>query len=127
MFNDTKKAWILGHEISDWRFGKAKEQIRILAKESRSEGYTVVGSTEICEPIVTMDSLQKIEPMMGAVRRRQIDAVFVMSIRHICEDLDRAFRFVDELNRHGVVVYDNEGATYSHDWVCKQIGKRFKG
>lgn len=88
MFNDTKKSWILGREIADWRFGKAKEQIRILTKESRSEGYTVVGSTEICEPITTMDSLQKIEPMMDVVRRRQIDAVFVMSIRHICENLD---------------------------------------
>lgn len=64
--------------------------------------------------------------MIIAAHEKRIDALFIFSIRHISENLDVAFRFIDKMNSYNVVVYDIEGNTYSYDWFCKQIGKRFK-
>ena len=73
-----------------------------------------------------LDSMRRTQDLITAAKEKKIDALFVFSIRHISENLETAFRFIDKMNSYGVVVYDINGCTYSHDWECKQIGKRFK-
>ena len=126
MYNNTKKSWILAREIPYWHFGTIIEQNRILASKSRKEGFSVIGYSDISEPINRLDSMRRIQTMMIAAHEKRIDALFIFSIRHISENLEVAFRFIDRMNSLGVVVYDLDGYTYSHDWVCKQIGKRFR-
>jgi len=125
VYNNTRKSWILSRDIPYWRFGKIEEQNRILAAKSKKEGFTVVGYSNISEPINRLDSMRRIQELITAAKEKKIDALFVFSIRHISENLEITFRFIDRMNSFGVVVYDIDGYTYSHDWVCKQIGKRF--
>jgi len=125
VFNNTKKAWILGRNVRYWRYGKPSEQIAILKEETLSEGYSVAGISKIYDAIDKFDSKIYVKALFKAVMKKKIDAVFVMSIRHISENLEVAFRFVDFMNNFGVVVYDVEGVTYSYDWVCKERGLSF--
>lgn len=127
MYNNTKKSWVLSREIPNYQFGTIDEQNRILASKSKNEGFTVIGYSNISEPIDRLDSMRRIQNLITAAKEKKIDALFVFSIRHISENLETVFRFVDRMNGFGVVVYDIDGYTYSHDWVCKQIGKRFIG
>ena len=126
MYNNTRKSWILSRDIPYWRFGKTEEQNRILAAKSKKEGFTVVGYSNLSEPINRLDSMRRIQELITAAKEKKIDALFVFSIRHISENLEVAFRLIDRMNSYGVVVYDIDGNTYSFDWVCKQKGKRFK-
>ena len=125
MYNNTRKSWILSRDIPYWCFGKTEEQNRILSAKSKKEGFSVIGYSNISEPINRLDSMRRIQDLIAAAKEKKIDALFVFSIRHISENLEVAFRFIDRMNSLGVVVYDIDGYTYSYDWVCKQIGKRF--
>ena len=126
MYNNTNKSWILARDIPFWHFGTISEQNKILASKSKKEGFTVIGFSNISEPINKPDSVKRIQNLIKAAEEKRFDALFVFSIRHISENLDIAFHFIDKMNLYGIVVYDVDGYTYSHDWVCKQIGKRFK-
>ena len=126
MYNNTKRSWILAREIPLWHFGTIKEQKRLLSSKSRKEGFAVFGYSGIHDPINRSDSLERISDLIDAAKEKKIDAVFIFSIRHLSENIDKAFQFVDQMNDYGVVVYDIDGNTYSYDWVCKQRGKYFK-
>lgn len=126
MYNNTKKSWILARDIPYWKFGTVKEQNKILAAKSRNEGYTVIGYSSINSPVNQLDSMKKMQNLISASSDKKIDALFVFNIRYISENLNVVFRFIDKMNGYGVVVCDIDGNKYSYDWMCKQIGKRFK-
>ena len=119
--NGTKKAWIFGRDVLARKYSKAEEQIKILIGEAESEGYDIAGTTIVREDINSKTDEKEMKKLMTAAENKKIDAVFVFSSRHISDDYDVSGAFMDELNKHDIVVYDNEGYEYSYDWYFHNV------
>ena len=119
--NGTKKAWIFGRDVLAREYAKAEDQIRALISEAQSEGYDIAGTTIVRECINSKSDESEMKKLWTAAENKKIDAVFIFSSRHISDDYDVSGGFMDRLNSHDVVVYDNEGYEYSYDWFFHNV------
>ncbi len=98
MYNNTKKAWVLSRDVPGWRFGEIEEQNKILASKSKKEGFSVIGYSDISEPINRLDSMRRIQNLITAAKEKKIDALFEVE-----------FLFIYRINCFGGGVYDIAG------------------
>ena len=106
----TRKSWVLARGLNDDTISR---QVYELMCVSRLEQCCVIGVTKIKGSIEQAANMRQMKKLVDVARTRCFNVLYVISIKHISENLDAAFEFMDRMNRYGVMVVDYDGYEYS--------------